>query len=48
MCNTTSLSGSDDPLAELENVLLRPRVAGGARTNLTGDVEEVVLKLDAV
>jgi phosphoglycerate dehydrogenase-like enzyme len=36
---------SDDPLLGFENVLLTPHVAGGSRTNLTEDVEEVVLKV---
>ena len=36
---------SDDPLLGFENVLLTPHLAGGSRTNLTGDVEEVVLKV---
>jgi len=36
---------SDDPLLGFENVLLTPHVAGGSRTNLTKDIEEVVLKI---
>ena len=36
---------SDDLLLRLANVVLTPHVAGGARTNLTQDVEEIVLKI---
>ena len=35
----------DDPLLGFKNVLLTPHVAGGARTNLTQDIEEVVLRI---